>query len=240
MEFISNYLNKCPKYPAKRDELSEMNCKAVIFDCDGVLVDSETLGNRVLAEMITQMGFPLSPEQAVQQFKGGKLADCIAVVEDQMGKKLPDDFPTQVRAQMAEVFQAELQAIQGVREALELIPVTKCVASNGPEEKMALTLGITDLLHFFQGRIYSAYTLGVWKPEPDLYLYAASQMGVRPEECVVVEDSHLGVQAAVAAGIPVLGYADHSSPTELESLGAKSFGSMCELPELLGFESSNS
>lgn len=209
--------------------------KAVIFDCDGVLVDSETLGNRVLAEMITEIGFPLSPEQAVQQFKGGKLADCLAVVEDQMGQKLPDDFATQVRAQMADVFQTDLQAIQGVREALESIPVAKCVASNGPEEKMDLTLKITDLLHFFEGRIFSAYTLGVWKPEPDLYLYAASQMGVHPEECVVIEDSHLGVQAAVAAGIPVLGYADHSSPAELEAHGAKTFRSMHELPALLGF-----
>lgn len=209
--------------------------KAVIFDCDGVLVDSETLGNRVLSEMITEIGFPLSPEEAVQQFKGGKLADCLAVVEAQMGQRLPADFASQVRAQMAEVFQTDLQAIQGVREALEAIPVTKCVASNGPEEKMALTLKITDLLHFFEGRIFSAYTLGVWKPEPDLYLYAASQMGVHPEECVVIEDSHLGVQAAVAAGIPVLGYADHSSPAELEALGAKTFGSMQELPALLGF-----
>lgn len=214
-----------------------MKYKAVIFDCDGVLVDSETLGNRVLADMITEIGFPLSPEQAVQQFKGGKLADCLAVVEDQMGQKLPADFATQVRAQMAQVFQTELQAIEGVREALEAIPVTKCVASNGPEEKMALTLKITDLLHFFEGRVYSAYTLGVWKPEPDLYLYAASQMGVHPEECVVIEDSHLGVQAAVAAGIPVLGYADHSSPAELEALGARTFRSMHELPALLGVQS---
>lgn len=215
-----------------------MNCKAVIFDCDGVLVDSETLGNRVLAEMITEAGFPISPEQALRKFKGGKLADCIAGVEDQLGKKLPEDFPRQVRAKMAEVFQSELQAIQGVREALESIPVSKCVASNGPEEKMALTLKITDLLHFFEGRFYSAYTLGVWKPEPDLYLYAASQLGVHPEECVVVEDSHLGVQAAIAAGMPVLGFADpsHSSPEELEAVGAKTFRSMHELPTLLGFE----
>lgn len=212
-----------------------MSCKAVIFDCDGVLVDSEVLGCRVLAEMITEKGFPISPEEAVQQFKGGKLADCIAVVEEQLGEKLPDDFPDQIRAEMAEVFESELQAVQGVHEALKSIPVTKCVASNGPEEKMALTLKITDLLHFFEGRIYSAYTLGVWKPEPDLYLYAAAQLGVSPQECVVVEDSHLGVQAAVAAGIPVLGYADHSSPTELESLGAKIFHSMSELPRLLGF-----
>ncbi len=215
-----------------------MNCKAVIFDCDGVLVDSETLGNRVLSEMITDVGFPLSPEEAVQQFKGGKLADCLAVVEDQLGKKLPEDFATQVRKQMSDVFQAELQAILGIREALSSIPVAKCVASNGPEEKMAQTLKITDLLHFFEGRIFSAYTLGVWKPEPDLYLYAAAQMGVAPEECVVIEDSSLGVQAAVAAGIPVLGYADHSSPEELEALGAKTFRSMHELPTLLGFESS--
>ena len=212
-----------------------MKYQAVIFDCDGVLVDSETLGNRVLAEMITDIGFPLSPEDAVQQFKGGKLADCLAVVETQMGQKLPADFATLVRAQMAEVFQTELQAVHGVREALEAIPLRKCVASNGPEEKMALTLKITDLARYFEGRIYSAYTVGVWKPEPDLYLYAAKQMGVSPEDCVVVEDSHLGVQAAVAAGIPVLGYADHSSPDELEALGAQTFRSMQELPALLGY-----
>jgi len=212
-----------------------MKYQAVIFDCDGVLVDSETLGNRVLAEMITDIGFPLSPEDAVQQFKGGKLADCLAVVETQMGQKLPADFATLVRAQMAEVFQTELQAVHGVREALEAIPLRKCVASNGPEEKMALTLKITDLARYFEGRIYSAYTVGVWKPEPDLYLYAAEQMGVSPEDCVVIEDSHLGVQAAVAAGIPVLGYADHSSPDELEALGAQTFRSMQELPALLGY-----
>ncbi|MCA9004500.1 MAG: HAD-IA family hydrolase [Planctomycetaceae bacterium] len=235
MGFISNYLSHSE---VRSESAGDMKYKAVIFDCDGVLVDSETLGNRVLAEMITEIGFPLSPEQAVEQFKGGKLADCLAVVEDQMDAKLPADFATQVRAQMAKVFEKELQAIQGVREALEAIPVTKCVASNGPEEKMALTLKITDLSRYFEGRIYSAYTVGVWKPEPDLYLYAADQMGVQPSECVVIEDSKLGVQAAVAAGIPVLGYADHSSPVELESYGAKTFRSMYELPALLGLQSS--
>ena len=210
-----------------------MQTELVIFDCDGVLVDSETLGNRVLVEFVAEFGLTLELEEAILLFRGGKMADCVAVIEQKLGKKMPQDFVTQFRALTAKAFEDELLPVEGIEAALDKIDLPICVASSGPREKIELALRITNLLPRFAGRIFSSYEIGSWKPEPDLFLFAAKNMGVQPQFCTVVEDSILGVRAGVAAGMRVLGYIGQSEATLLETSGANLFQSMSQLPSLV-------
>jgi HAD superfamily hydrolase (TIGR01509 family) len=205
----------------------------VIFDCDGVLVDSETLSNRVLVEFVAEFGLALELEEAISLFKGGKMADCVAVIEQRLGKKMPQDFVTRLRARTAEAFERELMPVDGIEAALDKINLPICVASSGPPEKIKLALRVTNLLPRFEGRIFSSYEIGSWKPAPDLFLHAAKNMGVPSPFCAVVEDSILGVRAGVAAGMKVLGYTGQSEATQLEASGASVFCSMYQLPSLL-------
>ncbi|MBD2411266.1 sugar transferase [Nostoc calcicola FACHB-389] len=210
-----------------------MQTELVIFDCDGVLVDSETLGNRILVEFVAEFGLVLELQEAILLFKGCKMADCVAVIEQRLGKKLPQDFVTQFRARTAEVFERELLPINGIEAALDKINLPICVASSGPPEKIKLALRVTNLLPRFEGRIFSSYEIGSWKPAPNLFLYAAKNMGFEAPSCTVVEDSILGVRAGVAAGMRVLGYTNQSEATLLEACGARVFDSMYQLPSLL-------
>jgi HAD superfamily hydrolase (TIGR01509 family) len=205
----------------------------VIFDCDGVLVDSEALGNRVLVEFVAEFGLALELEEAILLFKGCKMVDCVAVIEQRLGKKMPQDFVTQLRARTAEAFERELLPVQGIEAALDNINLPICVASSGPVEKIKLALRVTNLLPRFEGRIFSSYEIGSWKPAPDLFLYAAKNMGVQATSCTVVEDSVLGVRAGVAAGMRVLGYTEQTEASTLEACGARVFHSMYQLPSLL-------
>ncbi|MBN3897774.1 MAG: HAD family hydrolase [Nostoc sp. NOS(2021)] len=205
----------------------------VIFDCDGVLVDSETLGNRVLVQFVAEFGLALELEEAILLFKGCKMADCVAVIEQRLEQKLPQDFVTQLRARTTEVFKRELLPVEGIEAALDKINLPICVASSGPLEKIKLALRVTNLLPRFEGRIFSSDEIGSWKPAPDLFLYAAKNMGVQPSSCTVVEDSVLGVRAGVAASMRVLGYTNQDEATLLESFGVTVFHSMCQLPCLL-------
>ncbi|WP_201447859.1 HAD family hydrolase [Calothrix sp. PCC 7507] len=147
-----------------------MQTELVIFDCDGVLVDSEALGNRVLVEFVADFGLALQLDEAVLLFKGGKMSDCVAVIEQRLGKKLPPDFVAQLRARTAEAFERELLSIEGIETALDKINLPICVASSGPPEKIKLALHVTNLLPRFAGRIFSSYEIGSWKPAPDLFL----------------------------------------------------------------------
>ncbi len=210
-----------------------MRTELVIFDCDGVLVDSEALGNRVLVEFVAEFGLALELEEAMLLFKGCKMADCVAVIELRLGKKMPPDFVTQLRARTAEAFERELRPVDGIEAALDKINLPICVASSGPLEKIKLALRVTNLLPRFEGRIFSSYEIGSWKPAPDLFLYAAKNMGVQARSCTVVEDSILGVRAGVAAGMRVLGYAAQSEADPLEAYGVSVFHSMYQLPCLL-------
>ncbi|MCF2146100.1 HAD family hydrolase [Desmonostoc muscorum LEGE 12446] len=210
-----------------------MQTELVIFDCDGVLVDSETLGNRILVEFVAEFGLVLELEEAILLFKGCKMADCVAVIEQRLGKKMPQDFVTQFRARTAEAFERELLPVNGIEAALDKINLPICVASSGPPEKIKLALRVTNLLPRFEGRIFSSYEIGSWKPAPDLFLHAAKNMGFQAPSCTVVEDSILGVRAGVAAGMRVLGYTNQSEATLLEACGAHVFHSMCQLPSLL-------
>ena len=203
----------------------------IIFDCDGVLVDSETLGNRVLVAAAGECGVAMELEEAVTLFRGCKMADCVATLAGRLGRPLPDDFVATVRARTAAAFRAELRAVDGVHAALAEIRVPVCVASSGPREKIELALSVTGLLPRFEGRVFSAYDVGRWKPEPDLFLHAAAAFGVAPGACVVVEDSVLGVRAGLAAGMTVFGYAPlERDAADLAGLGARVIRHMGELP----------
>ncbi|MBO1048531.1 MAG: HAD family hydrolase [Dolichospermum sp. DEX182a] len=180
-----------------------MQTELVIFDCDGVLVDSETLGNRVLVEFIAEFGLKLEIEEAILLFRGCKMADCVAVIEQKLGKKMPSDFVTQLRTRTAKAFEHELLSIEGIEAALDKIDLPICVASSGPIEKIELALRVTNLLPRFAGSIFSSYQIGSWKPEPDLFLFAAKTMGFEPQFCTVVEDSILGVRAGYGTRLRV-------------------------------------
>ena len=207
--------------------------RLVIFDCDGVLVDSETLGNRVIADTVRELGVPMTFEESIRLFRGLKMSEVVRAIEDLLGRRLPESFVPELRARMAMLFRSELRAVDGVEAAIEALRMPYCVASNAPMDKIRLTLGVTGLLPRFEDRIFSAYDIGVWKPDPGLYLHAAKTMAAAPETCLVVEDSVPGVRAAVAAGMRVLGFAPAGEGAELAEYGAELFSSMAELNRLL-------
>lgn len=174
-----------------------------IFDCDGTLVDSEILANEVLRDLVAEHGLDLSLDELVRRFRGGKLADCVAELEALLGRRLPDDFVPRFRRRSAAAFAERLRPVPGAVELVAAMTGPICVASSGPMEKIRLSLSLTGLLPFFEGRIFSSYDLGSWKPDPGLFLHAADTMGVAPNDCAVVEDSLPGVRAGLAAGMTV-------------------------------------
>ncbi|HEX7128491.1 MAG TPA: HAD family hydrolase [Rhodanobacteraceae bacterium] len=193
-------------FPAEGPRRSGRAIEAVIFDCDGTLVDSELLANEVLVEYATGFGVPITLEEALDCYVGGRMADCVEDMERRLGRKLPDSFVPELRARTAEVFRRRLQVMEGAVEMLEALQVPCCVASSGPREKIELSLGLTGLLPRFEGRIFSAYEVGHWKPDPRLLLHAARAMGVPPERCAVVEDSLPGIRAGLAAGMTTFAF----------------------------------
>jgi HAD superfamily hydrolase (TIGR01509 family) len=209
----------------------------VIFDCDGVLVDSETIANRVMTEAINAAGVSITCEECRARFVGGTLQRVIDTVEEWRGKPLPAGWRESFEARRNEAFREELQAVAGVEQVLKTLQeysVPFCVASSGSRKKMDLTLALTRLRPYFGDRIFSAAMVAQGKPAPDLFLHAAEQMGQQPENCAVVEDSLLGVSAGVAAGMRVLGYTAESDADSLKAAGAQPFDSMAELPGLIG------
>lgn len=207
----------------------------VIFDSDGVLVDSEAIACRVMAEAATAVGAAMDLHEAMELFRGRKIAFCVAQIERRSGRVLGNGFIAEVRRATALAFDQELKAVEGVHEALDLIHQPYCVASNGPLEKLTQALGLTDLYTRFEGRIFSAYEVGHWKPDPGLFLHAARTLGTEPERCTVVEDSVTGVTAAKAAGMRVFGYAGEGphAAKALRAAGAEVFDKMRDLPGLL-------
>ncbi len=176
---------------------------AVIFDCDGTLVDSETLGLEVMTRFLAELGLQLELADALERYAGLKMSETVRRLESRFERALPEGFVPELRERMARAFEERLQPVPGAREILERIPVPMCVASNGPRQKMDLTLEVTGLRRFFGDRIYSAYEVGAWKPDPLLLLHAAEQLGVAPRRTALVEDSETGVQAGRAAGMRV-------------------------------------
>jgi len=211
-----------------------VNYDLIIFDCDGVLVDSEPISNRVFTAALGELGFDWSYEQVCGRFIGLSMTRCIELVEEELGGPVPNGFLDELQRRTFETFRTEgLAAVHAVEPMLDALDSPFCVASSGELEKMRTTLGLTGLLGRFEGRMFSAQQVSRGKPAPDLFLFAAESCGVAPERCAVVEDSVPGVQAGVSARMTVFGYAERSDRAALGANGAVVFDSMADLPGLL-------
>lgn len=206
--------------------------QAVIFDCDGVLVDSEGIVNRTESTYFTKLGFAISPQETLARFKGRTVAQVAAAVEAACNGALPDDWQFEWGVRVARDLVRELKAVEGIEDVINdaLRSGYKiCVASQSPPSRVALSLQLTGLDRYFADRVYTASMVPRPKPAPDLFLHAARQLGVEPAHCVVIEDSPSGVIAARAAGMTVYGYAAMEDPAALEAAGAMVFTSMHDL-----------
>ncbi len=178
----------------------------VIFDCNGVLVDSEPLAAAIVSQEFMRAGFALTPDVIARYFTGRRPADMFAQVEAAAGRKLPADFASTVAAATLRRFRAELRATQHVARALSWLRGPKCVASSSSFDRIRVSLESTDLVRFFDPYLFSAGEVANGKPAPDLFLHVSARMCVEPADCIVVEDSAVGVAAAVAAGMTVIGF----------------------------------
>lgn len=201
----------------------------VIFDCDGVLVDSEELANRVLVEALNAQGLELSFEQVLELFRGRSLVSCEKIINQRLGHRLAADFWDVLQQHTFAAFARQLQTVDGIEEVLDVLPYRSCVASSGDYIKLAYSLSLTGLERYFGTAVYSAQQVLRGKPAPDLFLYAAQRCRVKPANACVIEDSKAGVEAALAAKMPVFWY---QGPTEAPA-GCVSFEHMQQLPALL-------
>ena len=211
----------------------------IIFDCDGVLVDSEMIANRLLAEHLTKHGFEITAEGSRNRFIGYSMAKIIAEVQDE-GVSLPDDFEPFLKQSDQKTFAAELKAIPGAFDTLSQLTQNKCVASSGAPDKTYKNLTLTNLINFFQPEhLFSAQMVKNSKPAPDLFLHAANHFDIKPKNCLVIEDTTLGIQAGLAANMTVFGFAggshcDAAYIQRLNETGVKIiFHHMNELPALI-------
>ena len=206
----------------------------VIFDCDGVLVDSEPIANCVFARLLAEQGLVLDDSQMDEMFLGRTMAHCLALATERLGRALPEDFEAEHDRRLFDALAAGLAPVPGVVRVLDGLALPFCVASNGGPEKVRFSLGRVGLLPRFEGRLFSAAHVARGKPAPDLFLHAARCMDVAPAACVVVEDSPAGVAGGVAAGMTVLGFAARTPAARLREAGAhRLFTTMDELPGLL-------
>lgn len=206
----------------------------IIFDCDGVLVDSEVISIAVDEIVLADLGWRIDTDEIIARFVGRSHDHFLAVVEEHIGYKLPDDWEDSYQRLYREAMRRDLRSVPGIIDALDVITVPSCVASNGSHEKMQFTLGLTGLLTRFDGRIFSASEVALGKPAPDLFLHASSTLGYKPSDCVVVEDSVAGVQAALAADMNVIAYAGGvTSRSQLEVFDVSVINHLSELPQSL-------
>jgi HAD superfamily hydrolase (TIGR01509 family) len=206
----------------------------VIFDCDGVLVDSEPIAIRIDAEIFAEFGMPMSEAEIIDRFVGRSPSVTWGAIEEHLGHPLPADFGARTRARFDSAYAHDLRPIDGVEQALDEITARTCVASSSDPDRLDHKLRLTGLYERFTGRIFSAAEVRNGKPAPDLFLHAARRLGVDPAACAVVEDSQYGVQAARAAGMAAFGYAGSVTPARmLEGPGTTVFDDMRDLPRLL-------
>jgi HAD superfamily hydrolase (TIGR01509 family) len=207
----------------------------VIFDCDGVLIDSEPIANRVLAEHLATVGISLDFEEVMHTFVGRTRDGCLEVAAELLGRTLPERFAEEWDRALFEAFNRELRPVDGVAEVLARLNLPYCAASNSSPERMRVSLSASGLLPFFEGRMFSAALVAHPKPAPDLFLHAANAFSTPPSRCAVIEDTPTGTQAGIAAGMTVYAYAGaaHARPDVLEALGATPFTRMDALPGLL-------
>lgn len=208
----------------------------VIFDCDGVLVDSEPIANRILAGQLREVGLHMPEKEVMRRFVGRTREGCLALAAELLGHALPRDFAPNWDAALFEALRNEVKAIDGVVELIHGLSIPFCVASNGTRDRLRLTLEAAGLLPLFEGRIYCAADVAHPKPAPDLFLYAAKSMGVPPAGSAVIEDTPTGARAGIAAGMTVFGFAGGTSSTRaaLEAEGAEVFETMAVLATLIG------
>ena len=210
-----------------------MEFKCIIFDSDGVLVDSETLSAKVFQEMAHELGFDLDFEIALERFAGTSMKENLQFIGENIEGPLPVDFEKEFRERTYKVFKTDLKAVNGIADLIEKLGIPFCVASSGPVEKIRLNLGLVNLLDHFENKIYSSYDIGSWKPDPGIFLHAAKRMGFEPEECAVIEDSASGIRAAIAGGFKVYALANEKKKKTFEQEGAIAFENMKELEKLL-------
>ena len=211
----------------------------IIFDCDGVLVDSESLACVVHADVLTQHGYPIDAAQVHARFLGRSAREARAEVERDLGRALADTYTAHLRGEIDRVFGESLKPIPGIRDALENLPQRVCVASSGTPTRIRSSLTTTGLIDAFAPHLFSAMQVERGKPAPDLFLFAAAEMGVPPARCLVIEDSIPGVRAGIAAGMTVFGFCggahcgpDHASA--LRAAGAATiFDNMTQLPDII-------
>jgi HAD superfamily hydrolase (TIGR01509 family) len=209
------------------------NVKCILFDCDGVLVDSEAIGNQVLLNMAAKYGLQMSLNEAYKKFNGRSLKDCLEQIEGLIQKPLPENFEVAYRKKSFKAFAKHIQPIEGVLAFIDNLTLNYCVASSGPIEKIQLTLKTAGLIDKFENKIFSSYQINSWKPDPGIFLYAAQKMGFPINECIVIEDSLAGVIAAKKGGFKVFGLANEKNSKELENEGAIVFYTFEELAKLL-------
>ena len=194
----------------------------IIFDCDGVLVDSERIANAVFAKVLEEeCGLRLSLEQMFDTFVGHSKAQCLQIVENMIGASPLPVLSHRYQQDIDQALRDSVVAVNGVESVLQTIDIPYCVASSGSHQKMTTTLGKTGLAQYFDSNIFSTTDVARGKPSPDIYLHAADSMGVTdPDRCLVIEDSPVGVKGAVAAGMTVFGYAELMKPENLLAQGA--------------------
>jgi HAD superfamily hydrolase (TIGR01509 family) len=206
--------------------------ECVIFDCDGTLVDSEVICNLGLEIKLQELGIQANIQSMVNQFRGWKLANIVDALSQKYSIKLDETFITSYRELIADLFDSQLQPILNIAQALKDIPQPKCVASNAPLNKIEQAIRVTNLEGFFDNNLFSSYVIQSWKPEPDLFLYAAKTMGFSPQNCAVVEDSILGIEAAQRAGMQSFFY-QPQGVSLIKTDNTISFQNMLELPSLI-------
>ncbi|WFU41003.1 HAD family hydrolase [Bradyrhizobium sp. CB82] len=211
----------------------------IIFDCDGVLVDSEVISCRAHADVLTRHGYPITSEQVFERFLGRSTRQANLEIETELGRKLPEAYHGDLQDELFGAFERDLEAIRGIHDVLDQVKQRVCVASSGSHQRMRVSLGSTSLHERLAPNIFSASQVKNGKPAPDLFLFAAKEMGVPPERCVVIEDSLAGIAGARAAGMVVFGFygGSHCSPhyaDVLRQAGADlTFGDMRQLPDLV-------
>jgi HAD superfamily hydrolase (TIGR01509 family) len=207
----------------------------VIFDCDGVLIDSEPIANVVLSRQLETVGIRMSPDEVMRTFVGQSRDNCIALAGEMFGVRMPADFAERWDDALHVALAREVKPVEGIPELLRSLRIPYCVASNGEPMHMDLGLGAAGLMPFVKGKLFSAKLVANPKPAPDIYLHAARKMGAAPGRCAVVEDTATGVKAGIAAGMTVFGFVGgpQSNAAALRTLGAMPFQHMSELGALL-------
>lgn len=208
-----------------------MNNICVIFDLDGTLVDSEGLCNQAFLDLLPQLHDSL--QTLTERYRGQKLSSILIDLESRLGLNLPESFAQRYRQRVAELFACDLKPMPGVLEMLAALSAPKCIASSGPLPKIRQALEVSGLAAYFGDHLFSSYEIGSWKPDPGIFQCAAREMGFMPSQCAVIEDSEVGVEAAISAGMTPLYYLQTGVATSYQTAGNVVFDDMSQLPQLL-------